>query len=160
MVRSIGYQVHDSDALSIPTKFLKRKVKFPFELDALDLVTPELKEKLLPLNTRLKEIEKERDERRKVRRKSKAKAKEAAEVAAVTTQATPGASSSVATEADTPMEGITSTEPIAGVIEEESVARERELKILSALVDPSSAADVGSSPHGLYELCGQFSLCV
>lgn len=120
-------------------------------------MTPELKEKLLPLNTKLKEIEKERDERRKVRRKSKAKAQEEAAVAAVATQATPGASSSDPAVADTPMEGVTTTAPVAGVIEDESVARERELKVLSALVDPSSAADVGSSPHGLYELCGSFA---
>ena len=35
------------------------------------LVTDELKAKLLPLNAKLKEIEKERDERKKVRRKVK-----------------------------------------------------------------------------------------
>src|ERR1700722_8732213 len=49
----------------------QRKVRFPLEFDALDIVTDELKEKLTPINTRLKEIEKERAERRKVRRRMK-----------------------------------------------------------------------------------------
>lgn len=127
-------------------------MKFPFELDVLDLVTPELKTKILPLNSRLKDIEKERDERRKVRRKTKAKAKEDAAVAAVTTQATPSASGDVEME---PAAAASTSQPVAGVIEDEATARKRELEDLTSLIDPSLAADVGCSPHGLYELCGQ-----
>lgn len=50
---------------------LQRKVKFPSEFDVLDLCTDELKEKLRPVNTRLKEIQKDRRERAKVRKRTK-----------------------------------------------------------------------------------------
>lgn len=118
-------------------------------MDVLDLVTPELKAKIVPLNTQLKDFEKERDERRKVRRKTKAKAKEDAAVAAVATQAP------ASTSGDVEMGSAPSAEPVAGVIEDEATARKREVEVLTSLVDPSLAADVGSSPHGLYELCGE-----
>lgn len=121
-------------------------------MDVLDLVTPELKAKILPLNTQLKDFEKERDERRKTRRKTKAKAKEDAAVAAVATQAT------ASTSGDVEMGSAPSTEPVAGVIEDEATARKREVGVLTSLVDPSLAADVGCSPHGLYELCGEQDL--
>lgn len=121
-------------------------------MDVLDLVTPELKAKIVPLNTQLKDFEKERDERRKVRRKTKAKAKEDAAVAAVATQAP------ASTSGDVEMGSAPSAEPVAGVIEDEATARKREVEVLTSLVDPSLAADVGSSPHGLYELCGEQEL--
>jgi hypothetical protein len=44
----------------------QRKVKFPAEYDALDLVTEDLKKQLEPVARRLKEIERDRAERRKV----------------------------------------------------------------------------------------------
>ncbi|KAG8895965.1 deubiquitinating enzyme, partial [Tulasnella sp. 417] len=46
---------------------IMRKVKFPFELDILSegMATDELAKKLIPVNARLKEIEKDRAERRK-----------------------------------------------------------------------------------------------
>lgn len=87
--------------------------------------------------------------RRKVRRKTKAKAKEDAAVAAVSTQAT------ASTSGDVEMGSAPPTEPVAGVIEDEATARKREVEVLTSLVDPSLAADVGCSPHGLYELCGE-----
>jgi len=121
-----------------------RRVKFPFELDVLDLVTPELKEKLLPLNDKLKEVQKERDERRKVRRKTKDKAiQDAASKEPSTSSGT-----------DAVMESTSSAEPVPGTIEDEPAARKRETEALAALIHPDLAADVGCSPHGLYELCG------
>ncbi|KIY44890.1 cysteine proteinase [Fistulina hepatica ATCC 64428] len=44
-----------------------RQVKFPLVLDALEFVTPELKEKLLPVNRKLTDVERERFERRRTR---------------------------------------------------------------------------------------------
>ena len=41
------------------------------EFDALSLVTDELKEKLLPISRRLKEVDMERAEKRKVRKRTK-----------------------------------------------------------------------------------------
>ena len=37
----------------------QRRVKFPTDFDALELCTPELRDKLLPLSRRLKELEKQ-----------------------------------------------------------------------------------------------------
>ena len=50
---------------------IMRKVKFPTEFDAIDLVTDELREKLLPVSRKLKAVDKERAERRKVRKRTK-----------------------------------------------------------------------------------------
>ena len=138
--------------LLVMHKISQRRVKFPFELDVLDLVTPELKEKLLPLNTKLKEVEKERDERRKVRRKIKAKAKQ--DALAKTLVQGPSTSS----PGDVVMEPAGSADPVPGVIEDEPAARKREAEALTPLIHPDLAADVGCSPHGLYELCGMWCI--
>jgi ubiquitin carboxyl-terminal hydrolase 14 len=45
---------------NVKSKIL-RKVKFPMELDATDFCTDELKNKILPLKNRLRELEKERE---------------------------------------------------------------------------------------------------
>ncbi|EJU00282.1 ubiquitin carboxyl-terminal hydrolase 6 [Dacryopinax primogenitus] len=50
---------------------IMRKVKFPFDFDASELLTPDLAKRLQPIQGRIREIKKERDERRKVRRKTK-----------------------------------------------------------------------------------------
>lgn len=50
---------------------IMRKVKFPFELDATELVSEELKAKMKPVNSRFKEIEKDRAERSKVAKRTK-----------------------------------------------------------------------------------------
>lgn len=149
---------------------LQRKVKFQFELDVIDLVTPTLKEKLQPLNAKLRKIEKEREERRKTRRKSKAKAKEDAAVAAVTSNTiaitpvlavdTPDIHMADASGTTGTSPAVAPPPPIAGVLEDEAVAQARENEILRALIDPELAADVGSSPHGLYELYGEWIVLV
>lgn len=125
----------------------------------LDLVTPELREKLLPLNRKLQDIDKARDERRKTRRKTKAKQQEDAAVAAVTNNATtsavPLAGGDVQmADAATTAVATPSSQPAPGVLEDEAVVRARENEELRALIDPSVAADIGASPHGLYELTG------
>lgn len=50
---------------------IMRKVKFPFDLDVLDLVSEDLKKKILPLNEKLKDVDKDRRERAKIRRRAK-----------------------------------------------------------------------------------------
>lgn len=52
---------------------MQRKVKFPTDFDVLDLVTDELKEKMMPLVTKYREIEGERTERRNIRKKTAAR---------------------------------------------------------------------------------------
>ncbi|KAK1228358.1 deubiquitinating enzyme [Marasmius sp. AFHP31] len=124
---------------------IMRKVKFPEVYDALDTVTPELKQKLLPTSRRLQEIEKERAERRKVRKRTKA-SQEAAKTTAAPTDGS--------TDATTP--GDASAAPVdanqGGALEDESVYRERERAELEALSDPSVRNDIGASWSGLYEL--------
>jgi ubiquitin carboxyl-terminal hydrolase 14 len=149
---------------------LQRKVKFPTEFDALDLVTDDLKEKLIPLSRRLKEIEKERAERRKVRKRTKVVA---ASTSTSSTAATAGSAdvemgdasgsatataTAITAEAPTaegagPEEG-KGKEKAGGELEDESVYRENELKELEALISPEVKADVGCSVTGLYDLVG------
>ncbi|KAG6334550.1 hypothetical protein ID866_4547 [Astraeus odoratus] len=118
---------------------IMRKVKFMTEFDALDVVTPELKEKLTPVSRRLKEIEKERSERRKIRKRTK-----------VVQNSTP-----VPTTSDSAM-NIDETQVVTveavGELEDEHVYRTRELVELEGLVDPSLKEDFGCSVTGLYDL--------
>jgi len=154
---------------------IMRRIKFPFELDALDLCTPSLKEKLLPVNTKMKEIEREGRERRKVRRKTKKFVGDATigggEVRGMLADSgdsapphVPGtASASVeedVTMADAP--------PVSGAegaegkgkgkpgddLEPESYYLEKEKKALEAVMDEGVRNDLGASVSGLYDLYG------
>lgn len=133
----------------------KRKVKFPFELDALELLTDELQAKLQPVTRKLRDFEGERLERRRARRKLKA-----ASASASTSAAAAGGSSST----PAPTDGATTSaepdamavdEPRPGDIEDEETARAREKATLDALVDPEIKADTGAAVHGLFELSGK-----
>lgn len=117
-------------------------MKFTTEFDGLDIVTPELKDKLTPVSQRLKEIEKERFERRKVRKRTKN-----APQASVPAPPPSGESSM---NVDQPAAPST-----VGDLEDESVYRARELNELEALVDPELKADFGCSLTGLYDLVGK-----
>ncbi|KAF9074412.1 hypothetical protein BDP27DRAFT_1317042 [Rhodocollybia butyracea] len=115
---------------------IMRKVKFPTTYDALDLTSPELKMKLLPVSRRLQEIEKERAERRKVRKRTKNSTASSAAAAA------PTAGEHSAGE-DAPM-----AEAAGGALEDEEE--------LDVLVHPDLRTDVGASTTGLYELKSVF----
>ena len=132
---------------------IMRRVKFPEEFDALDIVTDELKEKLLPVSRKLKEIEKERSERRKVRRRTKVakeeKEKEKKEQDVEMADAT-GEGSGVV------IESIPAEDVAGGELQDEFVYREQEEKVLQDLVHPSIKADTGSSVSGLYDLVGEY----
>lgn len=118
---------------------IMRKVKFSTEFDALDVVTPELAQKLTPVSRRLKEIEKERAERRKVRKRTKI----------AQSSAPPPAASRSDMNVDEPQAAPTAA---PGELEEEGVYRSRELADLEGLVDPSLKEDFGCSVTGLYDL--------
>jgi ubiquitin carboxyl-terminal hydrolase 14 len=141
-------------------------VKFPSEFDALDLVTDELKGKMMPVSRRLKEVEKERAERRKVRKRTKAakttkdKDVEMGDATTAVLESVP--SGSAIAENTAASESTTTTgeegkgkETAAGELEEESVYRQNEIKELEALVDPDLKNDVGCSLSGLYDLVGE-----
>ncbi|KAJ3898798.1 hypothetical protein F5879DRAFT_811971 [Lentinula edodes] len=124
---------------------IMRKVKFPTTYDAVELASPELKEKLLPASRRLQEIEKERAERRKVRKRTK--------IALAPSGPSTGTQNSTAVSGeDIPMAGTESATLAGGALEDEEVYRAREKKELESLIHPDLKADVGSSTTGLYEL--------
>ncbi|EPS98924.1 hypothetical protein FOMPIDRAFT_1024471 [Fomitopsis schrenkii] len=125
---------------------IMRRVKFPTDFDVLDLVTDELKEKMLPLVTKYRSIEGERAERRSVRKKSAARAAKALKDAAAGSSAPAAEASSSAAPAE--------SEPAAMDVdlEDESVYREREKAQLEHLVHPDIQNDVGCSITGQYEL--------
>jgi len=121
---------------------IMRKVKFPTEYDALDIVTDELKAKLQPASRRLMEIEKDRMERRKVRKRMRNKASTSQTITPPdSTATTEGATMDVDKK---PEEG--------GDLDDESVYKKKELEELEALISPDVKADIGASPTGLYEL--------
>jgi len=122
---------------------IMRKVKFPFELDAMDMVTEDLKHKLANANGKIKEIERERAERLKVRRKTKNAA-----------AAGPSTSTSAASGGDVAMADATAEKATApGELEDEEVIREREKKVFEGTIDSELLVDTGASITGLFELC-------
>jgi len=131
---------------------IMRKVKFPFELDALEICTPELKNKLVPVNAKMKEIERDRRERRKIRRKTK-KRVESAEAGpgsgAVADESVPASGEDVAMADTAPAAAGSAAE-----LEDESVYVDRENKEIAALVDEDIKRDQGASISGLYDLYG------
>ncbi|KAF8174908.1 ubiquitin carboxyl-terminal hydrolase 6 [Pholiota molesta] len=108
-------------------KKAKIMVQVPQEFDALDLVTDELRAKLLPASRKLKEIEKERGERRKVRKRTK-------------NAVSAGPSTSALAKAT------------AEEFEDEVVVRKREAAELDELISPDVKRDIGASATGLYDL--------
>jgi len=131
---------------------IMRKVKFPTEFDALDIVTDELREKMQPVTRKRTEIEKARDERRKVRKRTKAVAP-----AAQPPNADPGSTTEANAEnsggGDVEMSEAPAPQPAASEeLHPEEWCREREKAELEALIDPSIKADLGASQTGLYDL--------
>lgn len=136
---------------------IQRKVKFPNEFDALEIVTDELREKIQPVARKRIEIEKARDERLKVRKRTRVAAP------AVQSSGTDAGSGTVANAVASGGGDVEMTEPAAEQAADEELRpeewyREREKTELEALIDPSIAADVGSSQTGLYDLVGEFVL--
>jgi ubiquitin carboxyl-terminal hydrolase 14 len=137
---------------------MQRKVKFPNEFDALDIVTDELRKKMQPVSRKRIEIEKARDERRKVRKRTR--------VAVPATQP-PGSNAGSGTEANavpTSSGDVEMSEPAAEQLaageelQPEEWYREREKTELESLIDPSIKTDIGANQTGLYDLVGEFIL--
>ena len=134
-------------------------MKFPTEYDALDIVTSELKEKLLPVSRKLKEFEKERAERRKVRKRTK-KAEPAKDKEGDVQMGDESAAASSSTAEPAVVDAAAASDEkgkaVAGAeLEDESVYREKEGTELDALIHPDVKADVGCSTTGQYELVGE-----
>ncbi|MBW0471402.1 hypothetical protein O181_011117 [Austropuccinia psidii MF-1] len=124
---------------------IMRKVKFPFSLDLLDLLTDELKAKVAPAASKIKDIEKDRRERIKIIKKRKT-AQEQTATGQINNDA----------------KAVTSEVPTGGCIntqqeeeeEDEATIRERESAVLMSLMHPDLTNDVGANPTAQYELCG------
>jgi len=129
---------------------IMRKVKFPTELEALDLVTDELKARLVPVNSRLQEISKDRADRRMQRKRTKAK--KAHDAAAAQATATVATATPVPDAAVEPVEAEVTTTSAGVDLEDEIVYRRREGAELLALVDKDSQADIGCNVSGVYDL--------
>lgn len=114
---------------------LRRRVKFPFEYDVLDLCTDALKVKLTPVNTALKTIAKDREERSRIRKRF------------VKGSKTPSAVAVEGVESAT-----TTAEVYTGTPEEEQAKLTEERARLAGLVDEGLKTDEGSNKSGLYEL--------
>jgi len=139
---------------------IMRKVKFPFDLDVVDLVTDDLKQRILPVNAALKQIDKDRRERAKIRARAKVahEAKKVEEAAAATTEGAMQGVTSTTGAASAPAETLAvdgaeaKKVPVEGELVDEDSVRAEELKKLRALVDLELAADRGANVTGMYEL--------
>jgi ubiquitin carboxyl-terminal hydrolase 14 len=132
---------------------VQKKVKFPNEFDALDIVTDELREKMQPVARKRIEVEKARDERRKVRKRTRT---------AVASARLPNTNMHSTTEVDTQTPGggdVEMNEPgpdqsAGDELRPEEWYRDQERAELEAWRDPSIKADIGASQTGLYDLVG------
>jgi len=144
---------------------IMRRVKFPYELDVLGWVTDDLKVKLLPINTRLKEIEKRRTERFNVRRKTKSAIPSGAPAPTGSAPIAPPMIAAGGAADDVTMSDGADAGPVvapesanvvvdSGPIGDEASIRQREAAELFELLPDDLKADVGANYSGVYELVG------
>ncbi len=142
---------------------------FPYELDLLNWLTDDLKAKLLPINVRLKEIEKGRTERRNIRKKTKSAVSSGAPAPTGSAPIAPPMIAAGGSVSDVTMSDGADTGPVvasestdvvvhSGTIEDEASIRQREATELFDLLPDDLRADVGSNYTGLYELVGKWYL--
>ncbi|TRM63237.1 cysteine proteinase [Schizophyllum amplum] len=131
-----------------------RKVKFPLVLDALELCTDELKEKLTPVNRKLGDVERARRDRAKIHARRKGLATAAVKSGGGPAGGMGGTSggAAISAEATTVAGG---EDPNAMQVDEdenEPAIRAKEAEELRALIPQDVKADVGASTTGLYDL--------
>ncbi|TIA93624.1 hypothetical protein E3P99_00107 [Wallemia hederae] len=121
-----------------------RKVKFPMEYDASELVSDDLKNKINPVNKKLLSINKDREERRRLRKRIKTR-----------TDLEQKANEAKNTD-EMLIDEIKDEQSKIGDVElqDEKVYDEREKAELDALIDDDLKKDVGCSKSGLYDLVG------
>ena len=135
----------------------------------LDWATDDLKAKLLPINVRLKEIEKSRAERRNVRKKTKSAVSPGAPAPTGSAPIAPPMVAAGGAVDDVTMSDGADSDPVVApesinvvvhseTIEDEASIREREAAELVGLLPDDLKADVGANYSGLYELVGKWHL--
>ncbi|KAL1746579.1 hypothetical protein HDZ31DRAFT_33831 [Schizophyllum fasciatum] len=139
-----------------------RKVKFPLELDALELCTDELKAKLTLVNRKLGEIGRARRDRAKIHARRKGLASEARKTGGGPAGGMGGTSGGIAVSGEaTSVAG--GEDPNAMQVDEEGntcstrvedefVIRTKEAEELKALTPQDIKNDIGASESGLYDL--------
>ena len=135
---------------------MQQKVEFPLEYDTLELVTDELKEKLVPLRHRLSELKEIRGERRE--ESGRTKGANALIMNTLTQAMTEAASSETGRGRGFIFERdvLRAVREDNEVFVDEMVHRDRERKELEELVDRDLRGDVGCNLTGLYDLVGEF----
>ncbi|KKA29201.1 hypothetical protein TD95_000935 [Thielaviopsis punctulata] len=123
---------------------IMRKVTFPQELDLVEYCSPELREKLIPVRDKVREVRKDEEdiERSRKRRKTTASTAEP--------EATRRTAPTTTTDGDTEMGETFKTD--AQVDAEKDEALKKAKAELKALLSPELAADEGASQTGIYEL--------
>lgn len=142
-----------------------RKVGFPFELDALELCTEELRKSLAPVRDRVREVQKERADKERARKRAKTQldddkaaaavggadsgSKSSSSTAAAASTAATGAAAAQGQSGDAAMTDAPAPAPADE--DEEEVALRKEV---DAMLSPAQRADKGANNCGLYELIG------
>lgn len=121
-----------------------RKVIFPFQLDATEFCTDELKQKLIPVRDKVRNLHRDEEDRKRARRK----ARTLLEAGPSSSEKKEGDAMDVDSSSSKPAE--TSTEPSTSDGTEEVDWDSQ----LAPLLDEELSADVGSNQCGLYELQG------
>ncbi|EGX53976.1 hypothetical protein AOL_s00004g635 [Orbilia oligospora ATCC 24927] len=117
---------------------IMRKVTFPFHLDATDFCTDELKEKIIPVREKLRELHRNEEDRRKQRRKART-------IFVEPTAEERGAADKMDIDSEKATGDPTPSKAVSLEEEDWDTA-------LAPLLDDEISADVGANHSGLYEL--------
>lgn len=123
----------------------RRQVKFPFELDASEIASEDLAERIRPVNQAIKEIDKDRRERANVRRRTRIIDEEKRRAEAQPGTAAAAAATASSSSAAMDVDG-------EAAADEETSLRSKEKERLQGLIDSDLAKDEGCNPTGVYQL--------
>ncbi|APA11703.1 hypothetical protein SS1G_05177 [Sclerotinia sclerotiorum 1980 UF-70] len=140
---------------------IMRKVTFPDELDVVEFCTDELKQMLIPVRDKVREVRKEEEDIERARKRQKRlHDKEEADKKAGLVDEAPSSSSNKdekkeikSKDGDTEMEEVV-YKTDAEIDAEKAAAILEAKKELHALINPELAKDDGANKSGLYELRG------
>ena len=140
---------------------IMRKVTFPAELDVVEFCTEELRDRLIPVRDKVREIRKDEEEVSRARKRLKLAHKQEADRAADALKTNgPTDAKKVANDKATEGKGDDKDKADAVYKTDAEYDSERAASLLAAkkelfaLINPELAADEGSNKAGLYELRG------
>ncbi|KAF8472680.1 ubiquitin C-terminal hydrolase-like protein [Kalaharituber pfeilii] len=126
---------------------IMRKVTFPFELDATEFCSDELKSKLIPVRDKIRDLRKDALDRERAIKRARRNHPASEQSSGSTSRATAdSAIGSVLAALEAEQEAVTNA-----LISSEAPNWEKEI---SGLVDPEMVKDEGQNVIGLYELLG------